>query len=239
MYTPAHWLKTHYRWIWWLVFLASASPAVMLAANYQFDRLGINPLATLMHSTGRYALIFLTLSLVITPLRRSLSNLSKHLHATYGRRLSDWNWIVRLRRMLGLYSFFYALLHVAVYVGLDVAFDWSWALQDIREKPYMLVGLMSFVLLIPLAATSTDTMMRRLGRNWRRLHRLVYLIALLSLAHFWWSSKVGVYDPWPYTAIILFLLLYRMLVHYGLWVNTPRDDGMVVPERGRYRPPAE
>jgi sulfoxide reductase heme-binding subunit YedZ len=232
MYTPARWLKERYRQVWWAIFLVSAIPALRLLQCYLTDDLGINPLETLLHTTGRWALIFLVISLAITPLRRGFARLARHLHARYGKRLSDWNWIIRLRRMLGLYSFFYALLHGLVYLFFDLALDWGWAIQDIREKPFILAGLASLLLLTLLAITSTDGMIRRLGRNWRRIHRLVYVVALLSLLHFWWLSKVGVYKPLPYTLIIAFLLGYRVLARYGMLIRRPSDDGMEVPERG-------
>jgi sulfoxide reductase heme-binding subunit YedZ len=231
MYAPARWLKEHYRQAWWLIFLISTLPGLLLLRRYLSDDLGINPLETLLHTTGRWALIFLIISLTITPLRRGFTRLSRHLHARYGKRLSDWNWIIRLRRMLGLYSFFYGLMHGLVYLFFDLALDWSWAIQDIREKPYILVGLATLLLLSLLAATSTDRMIRRLGRNWRRIHRLVYAIAILALLHFWWLSKVGVYDPLPYSIIIAALLAYRFLARYGVLIKPAHDDGMEVPER--------
>ncbi len=233
MYAPARWLKEHYRQVWWLIFALSAIPGMLLLQRYLTDDLGINPLETLLHTTGRWALTFLILSLTITPLRRGVASLSRHLHARYGKRLSDWNWIIRLRRMLGLYSFFYGFLHGLVYLFFDLALDWSWAIQDLREKPFILAGLAALLLLSLLAATSTDGMIRRLGKSWRRIHRLVYAIAVLALLHFWWLSKVGVYEPLPYSIIIVALLGYRFLAHHGLVIRQARDDGMEVSERKR------
>ena len=184
-----------------------------------------------MESTGKLALVFIVITLTITPLRRFLSWLSSYLHARYGKRLSDWNWIIRLRRMIGLFSFFYACAHLFVYLVFDLGFEWAWAIQDIEEKPYIVVGMITFLLLIPMVLTSTNGMMKRLGKNWRRLHRLVYVCAITSLVHYWWMLKVGDYSAWPYTAIIIVLLGYRLFAHYGLLMMRPRDDGMEVSER--------
>jgi sulfoxide reductase heme-binding subunit YedZ len=229
----AAWLKRYYQCVWWTLFLLCGLPAAALIWKFERGLLGINPLETLMGTTGKWALIMLLVTLGMTPLRRSLVKLSRHLHSGYGKRLSDWNWIIRLRRMLGNYSFFYASVHLFIYLHFDLGWDWLSFGDDVREKSYILAGLSAFVLLAPLAATSTDGMMRRLGRGWRRLHRLVYLILVIVLLHFWWQVKTGVYTPWPYTALAALLLGYRLVTYYG-WV-TPKsvDDGMEVPERER------
>ena len=228
----AAWLKKHYRFVWWLLFLLLGTPAALLVWELERNLLGINPLETLMHTTGKWALIMLLITLLMTPLRRCLTVLSRYMHSGYGKRLSDWNWIIRLRRMIGNYSFFYAALHLFVFLHFDIGWDWFSFVEDAQEKPYIFAGASAFILLVPLAATSTDTMMRRLGRNWRRLHRLVYLILVVVLLHYWWQVKVGVFTPWPYTLVAALLLAYR-LVAYSAWVRVKVvDDGMEVPERG-------
>lgn len=231
MYTPAHWLKEHYGFVWWLTCVLSLSPGADLGYRYYTEDLGINPLETLMQTTGLWATTFLVITLSITPLRRSLSSLSRYLHARYGKRLSDWNWIIRLRRMLGIYSFLYALAHGLTYLVFDAALNMTWVIQDIQEKPYIVYGMSAFLLLVPLFLTSTDNMMRYLGRNWRRLHRLIYVIILLTLLHFWGQNKLGVVEPLPYTIFVFVLLGYRLLACYGMLVRKPKDDGMEVPER--------
>lgn len=229
----AAWLKKHYPFVWWLTFFVLGLPALLLAIRFHQDSLGINPLDTLMHTTGKWALIILLLTLCITPLRRGLTRLSLHLHSSYGKRLSDWNWIIRLRRMVGLYSFFYAVLHMFIFLHYDIDWDWLIALEEVQEKPYILAGAVAILLLLPLAITSNNRMIRRLGKNWRRLHRTVYLILIIVLLHFWWQMKVGVFTPWPYTVAAVLLLGYRVSAKCGWFVAASSDDGMEVPERGK------
>lgn len=229
----AAWLKKHYQFVWWLVFLLAALPAIFLLLQYLQGALGINPLEKLQRTTGKWALIILLVTLSMTPLRRGLTKLSLHMHSSYGKRLSDWNWIIRLRRMIGNYSFFYATLHLIVFLHYDIDWDWISAIEETQEKPYILAGVCAFLLLLPLVITSTNGMIRRLGRNWRRLHRLVYLIVIVVLLHFWWQVKVGIFTPWPYTVVAVFLLGYRLVAYYGWFAPRPVDDGMEVPERDK------
>lgn len=149
--------------------------------RYYLQQLGDNPLQTLQHTTGRWSLIFLLITLAITPLRQILCKLCLYLHVRFGKRLEDWNWIIRLRRMLGLYCFFYACLHLLVYLLFDLALDWQWALQDIEEKPYIILGVIAFVMLVPLAITSHSRLFQIMGiKNWKRLHKSVYLILVIT-----------------------------------------------------------
>lgn len=180
--------------------------------------------------TGRSALVILTLTLSITPMRRWLTLFSKYSNRHFGKRLSDWNWLVRLRRMLGLWCFVYAFMHVWVYAAFDIGYDWSAAWTEVKGKPYILAGLLAFVMLLPLALTSTQSMVRMLGRNWRRLHRLSYAIALIALLHFWWLTKPGLWSPWPDTIAILLLLGYRATLYSGLldaWDGFDGRESMV------------
>ncbi len=233
MQQSLHWSKKHFRLVWWLLFILFSLPALGLLYAYYTNALGINPLETLMHTTGRWAFIMLIITLLITPLRRIIMDLSIYLHARYGKRMEDWNWMIKTRRMLGLYCFFYATIHTGIFLGLDVGFDWSWLLEDIEEKPYILIGMLAFVLLIPLAITSSTTMFNYLGKSrWRRLHQLTYVIAVLVPIHYWWQMKPGEYEPWSYTAAIILLLVYRLVAKYGEILKSPRDDGMEVEERG-------
>ena len=176
-----------------LVFCVSLLPLVWLCWLAWQDRLGANPVETLSHRTGDWSLRFLLLTLAVTPLRR----------------LSGWNWLLKFRRMLGLFAFFYVCLHLGVYLIFDQFFDPSAILEDIAKRPYITVGFAGFLLLIPLAVTSTNGMIKRLGRNWQRLHRLVYLIAVLGVVHYWWLVKADISEPLLYAGLLTMLLGYR------------------------------
>ncbi|HPE70865.1 protein-methionine-sulfoxide reductase heme-binding subunit MsrQ [Candidatus Competibacter phosphatis] len=176
-----------------LVFCVSLLPLVWLCWLAWQDRLGANPVETLSHRTGDWSLRFLLLTLAVTPLRR----------------LSGWNWLLKFRRMLGLFAFFYVCLHLGVYLIFDQFFDPSAILEDIAKRPYITVGFAGFLLLIPLAATSTNGMIKRLGRNWQRLHRLVYLIGMLGVVHYWWLVKADISEPLLYAGLLTMLLGYR------------------------------
>jgi sulfoxide reductase heme-binding subunit YedZ len=156
--------------------------------------LGANPIEELIHRLGIWGLNFLLITLTVTPLRR----------------LTGKNWLLRFRRMLGLFAFFYLLLHFLTYAGLDQRFDLAAIIEDIAERPYITVGFTALLLLVPLAATSTQAMMRRLGRRWQKLHRLVYLIAILGVVHFYWQVKLDTLEALIYAAILAILLGYRL-----------------------------
>lgn len=170
----------------------------MLAWRWFDDSLGANPIEAVTHATGDWTLRFLLITLALTPLRE----------------LSGWDWPVRLGRMLGLYAFFYALLHFATYLWLDQFFDTRAILRDIIKRPFISVGFASFLLLIPLAATSSQAMMRRLGGRWHALHRLTYLIAAGGVVHYLWLVKKDVTRPLIYGAILGLLAAYRL---YGAY----------------------
>ena len=177
------------------LFLACLIPLARLLWLGFHDGLGANPIEFITRSTGTWTLTFLLITLVITPLRR----------------LSGWQWPIRLRRMLGLFAFFYACLHFTTYLWLDQFFDLSGIYRDIFKRPFITIGFSSFLLLIPLALTSTQAMMRRLGgRNWQRLHRLVYLVAIGGVVHYWWLVKKDVTQPAIYAAVLALLLGYRL-----------------------------
>ena len=156
--------------------------------------LGANPVEELIHRFGIWGLNFLLITLAVTPLRR----------------LTGKNWLLRFRRMFGLFAFFYVLMHFLTYAGLDQRFNLPAILEDIAERPYITVGFTAFLLLIPLAATSTKAMMKRLGRRWQKLHRLVYVIAVLGVCHFYWQVKLDTMEPLIYAAILAVLLAYRI-----------------------------
>ena len=156
--------------------------------------LGANPVEELIHRFGIWGLNFLLITLAVTPLRR----------------LTGKSWLLRFRRMLGLFAFFYVLMHFLTYTGLDQHFDLPLIFEDIVERPFITIGFTAFLLLIPLAATSTNAMMKRLGRRWQKLHRLVYLIAILGVVHFYWQVKLDTLEPLIYAAILAVLLGYRL-----------------------------
>lgn len=235
----ATWLKNHFRTVWWVLFCASSIPALYLLAAYNAEGLGANPLETLLHTTGRSALVLLTLTLTVTPLRKLLTSLSRRTARQYGKRLADWNWMVRLRRQLGLWCFAYALLHAGIFLEFDLGYDWARAWIEVQEKPYLAVGLLGLLTLIPLAATSTNRMMRLIGgRRWLRLHMLTYLVAVFGLLHFWWLVKPGSWSPLPDTLVLGGLLGYRVLLRSGLIERWEGFDGREVVDRPRAAPAA-
>ncbi len=180
--------------------MGSLAPAVRLLVLGARGELGANPIATALNQLGLVALVFLIASLAATPLKVALG----------------WTWPIRIRRMLGLYAFFYASLHFLTYLGLDQVFDLPAVFADITKRKFIAVGFTAFVLLVPLAITSTDAMVRRLGYvRWKRLHRLGYLAAALGVVHFIWRVKKDLSQPLTYGAVLALLLAIR-LVAFGL-----------------------
>ena len=179
---------------------------VWLAAQ---DRLGANPIESLTRSSGDWTLYFLALTLAITPLRR----------------LSGQHWLQALRRMLGLFAFFYACLHFSTFIWFDHFFDFVEIVRDVAKRPFITVGFAALVLLIPLAMTSTQAMQKRLGRRWVQLHRLVYAVALLALLHFWWmrAGKQNFAEPGLMAVIILSLLTARAAGPIQRWIRARKD----------------
>ena len=159
-----------------------------------------DPLAAITNSSGEWALYFLCITLAVTPLRR----------------LTGWNWLVKLRRMVGLFTFFYALVHFIAFLWFDHFFDVAAMLRDVVKRPFILVGFIAFVLLVPLAATSTNAMIKRLGgKRWQWLHRLIYAIGPLAILHFWWmkAGKNDFAQPILFGAIVASLLALRVFWH--------------------------
>jgi methionine sulfoxide reductase heme-binding subunit len=178
-------------------FAASLAPFSWLVYAALTGGLGPNPIEAVTHRTGDWTLRFLFLTLAVTPLRA----------------LTGWNALVRFRRMLGLFAFFYASLHLLTYAWLDKFFAWSEIARDIPRRPFITMGFFAFVVLVPLALTSTAGMIRRLGgRNWQRLHRLVYASAVAGVVHFWWLVKADVSEPRLYAILLTVLLLSRAAV---------------------------
>ena len=179
------------------VFLAALVPVARIgwALAFDPDALGANPAEFITRSTGDWTLRFLLLTLAVTPLRKALG----------------WHWLAGWRRMLGLYAFFYGVTHFASFVSFDHVFVLAEILKDIVKRPFITVGVTALALMLPLAITSTDRMVRRLGaKRWRARHRLVYLIAPLGVLHFWWMVKADLTEPAIYAALLTVLLGYRV-----------------------------
>ena len=170
------------------------APLAALAVRTGLDELGANPVETVTHETGESALRFLILTLCVTP----------------ARRWFGWSWLAPERRTFGLFAFGYACLHVATYLILDLELDFTELAKDVVKRPYITAGFSAFVLLIPLAATSTRAAMKRLGSNWIRLHRLAYVAAVAACIHFLWLVKADLLTPGIYTALVGGLLIVRI-----------------------------
>ncbi|WP_124949763.1 sulfite oxidase heme-binding subunit YedZ [Sulfuriferula thiophila] len=184
------------RWLKIGVFVLACYPLLRLIFLGVTDGLGTNPIEFITRSSGTWTLVGLMLTLTVTPLRQ----------------LSGWNSLLRVRRMLGLFSFFYACLHFITYIWLDQFFDFAAIIKDVYKRPFITVGFSAFVLLIPLALTSSNNMIRRLGaRRWQLLHRLVYVIAILGVLHYAWLVKKDLTQPLIYAAVLTVLLGWRVL----------------------------
>lgn len=181
------------RWAKPVLFLLCTLPFCALVYNGFTNNLTANPIKEITHFTGEWALRFLLITLSITPLRK----------------ITRKNALIRFRRMLGLFAFFYACLHFSTYLVLDQFFDWNEIVLDVAKRPYITVGFTAFVLLIPLAVTSTNRMAQRLGNNWRRLHSLIYPIAVLVIFHYLWLVKADILPPLIYGLILCLLLALR------------------------------
>lgn len=233
--TSLRWLKKvpkHGGKIKAFVFLCSLLPLIILLVEYFQGNLGFDPLDRIIRLTGFAAITQLIASLSITPLRHFLTWCAVSIKADYGKRTSDWNWIIKPRRMIGVFSSFYALLHLSIYFWLDQGADIAETLLDIYDRPFILMGMAAFILLIPVTVTSTNYMMRQLGKNWRRVHRLVYPISVLAILHFSMLTKVGVFKPYLYMAVVILLLGWRVWFSLEKLPGKIPDDGLETPQRG-------
>lgn len=181
-----------------LTFLLCLIPLARLGWLGLNDGLGANPIEFITRSTGTWTLVFLMITLTVTPLRR----------------ITGWNGLIRFRRMLGLFAFFYVCLHFATYIWLDQFFDWAEIVKDVIKRPFITIGFACFLLLIPLAVTSTNAMQRRLKRRWQLLHRLVYLIAIGGVVHYWWLVKKDITQPAIYALVLAVLLGFRLAYYW-------------------------
>ena len=178
------------------VFILSTIPFLFIFYKIYFNKLGPEPVKEITHFTGEWTLIFICITLSMTPLKR-LTNLTM------------W---VSFRRMLGLFVFFYASLHLLTYIGIDYRFNWQPILNDVFKKKYIFIGFAAWVLLIPLAITSSQKMIKLLKNNWKKLHRLIYIIAIFGSLHYIWLSKTIFFKPLVYLVIILVLLALRIKI---------------------------
>lgn len=186
------------KWTKLLVFVACLVPLGQLGWRALHGQLTANPIEYITHQTGDWTLIFIVITLAVTPARKLL-------------RLPE---LIRFRRMLGLFAFFYGFLHFSTWIGLDQFFDWSAMLHDVRKRPFISVGFTGFVLMIPLAVTSTAGWIRRLGgKRWLALHRLIYATAICGVVHYYWLVKSDVRKPLFYAGLVALLLGARV----GIW----------------------
>jgi sulfoxide reductase heme-binding subunit YedZ len=182
-----------------VLFIACLIPLGQLLYDGWTDNLTANPIEFVTHFTGDWALLLLLATLTVTPLRK----------------VTGWNQVIKFRRMLGLFAFFYALLHFATYLVLDHFFDFDAIIKDIMKRPYVTAGFTAFVLMLPLAITSTAGMIRRLGKRWQPLHRLVYVVAAAGVIHFYWLVKADIRRPVQYGTALAVLLSYRLIAKWA------------------------
>ena len=176
------------------IFILSTIPFLIITYKIFFNKLGPEPVKEITHFTGEWTLIFICLTLLMSPLKK----------------LTNLNYWVKVRRMLGLFVFFYASLHLLTYVGIDYRFSWQPIFDDVLKKKYIFVGFAAWVLLIPLTITSSQKMIILLKQNWKKLHRLIYVIAILGALHFIWLSKTIYFKPLFYFVVITVLLALRI-----------------------------
>ena len=204
-----------------VVFLACLIPLALLGRKAYNHALGANPIEVITHATGDWTLRFLLITLSVTPIRKLTGQL----------------WLIRYRRMFGLFAFFYATLHFLTYIWLDKFFDLHEMLHDIAKRKFITVGFTGFVLLIPLALTSTKGWIRRLGgKRWQALHRLIYFSAIAGVIHYWWLVKADIHLPLEYAGVLTILLGYRIAVWAGPKLATHKakslsEPRVEVPER--------
>jgi sulfoxide reductase heme-binding subunit YedZ len=182
------------RWSKVLLFVAGLVPAAVTGWDTARGRL-TDPIEQITHRTGWWAITFLVITLAVTP----------------ARRLTGWNGLIKYRRMLGLFAFFYASLHFLTYLVLDQFFAWEFILEDVAERPYITLGFGAFLILCALALTSTNGWVRRLGKRWARLHALIYVAALAAVIHFLWQVKADAREPTVYGLILVGLLAARLV----------------------------
>jgi sulfoxide reductase heme-binding subunit YedZ len=211
-----------------VIWILALIPAALIVVDSLRGRLGANPIEEILHRLGWWALAFLIMSLAITPIRK----------------ISGWNRIIRFRRLVGLFAFAYATAHLLGYVVLDQWFAWRYIVEDITKRPFILAGFSAWLLLLPLAVTSTTGWIRRLGHRWRSLHRIVYVAAALGTLHYFWRVKADTREPLVFAALLAVLLLLRTpvagrkLAEWRAGRSRSRNGGHRNARRRRDRVPA-
>ena len=197
------------------VWLASLGPFLWLALlgwnsfHGKMPNLGANPIEFITLTTGNSTLVFLMITLGITPLRR----------------ITSWNWLIRFRRLTGLFAFFYGCLHLMTFVWLDQEFDWNNMVKDVVKRPFITMGMLAFALMVPLAVTSTAWSIRKMGgKNWYSLHRLIYISAICGVIHFWWKVKADISEPLLYGIVLAGLLLFRIFWAGKEWMKKRKSS---------------
>jgi sulfoxide reductase heme-binding subunit YedZ len=184
------------RFVKFVVFVNSAVPLALLGWDALQHHLGANPINFALRTTGMLALVFLLLSLTVTPVRL----------------VSGWNWLSHFRRMLGLWAFFYGCIHLSLYFGFDREFSFEGMVEDVAKRPFILAGMTALLLMVPLALTSTNASIKRLGsKRWKMLHRLAYVSAAAGVLHYYWLVKADIRQPVAFAIALAILLLYRVL----------------------------
>src|SRR5882762_11570110 len=197
-----------------LIFVNALVPLGLLLWDVYHKRVGANPLEFVTRTTGMLTLLFLLITLAVTPLRR----------------ITGLNWLVRFRRMLGLFAFFYGSLHLLTYVAFDRFFHFTTIPGDVLKRPFIAIGMTAFFLMLPLAITSTDKMVKRLGgKRWARLHRIVYLSGVLGVLHYYMLVKSDIRLPMTFAFLLAVLLGFRIFAKY--YVPPPRVSGSIIPPR--------
>lgn len=186
--------KAKSRWLWWLLFLSALMPLAWLIRNILINNLGPDPADAVVLYTGEWTINFLWAALAVTPVRM----------------LMRWNWLAKYRRMIGLYALFYAVLHVLAFLTFILEWNGARILEELLERPYIIVGALAFAILIPLGITSYAPLMRRMGKHWVRLHRLVYLAGVLALVHIVWQVRSDYTEAVVYGVILMFLFAVRI-----------------------------
>lgn len=203
---------TRVGWLKVVVFPLCLAPLALLMWKAAQAKLGANPIEAITHSTGDWTIRFLLITLAVTPLRR----------------LTGQPWLIRFRRMFGLFAFFYGCLHFLTYIWLDQGFDVHSMAKDVYKRPFITLGFTAFVLLAPLAVTSTRKMIQRLGgRRWQWLHRLIYVSAMAAIVHFTWAMKKDIHRPIEYGIVLAVLLGYRLVVWAASALANRKRAGMV------------
>jgi methionine sulfoxide reductase heme-binding subunit len=184
--------------LWWVMMITGLLPFCGLVLKIALDNLGANPVQAVHYYLGLWSIRFLCLSLAVSPLRK----------------ITSWKWPLTYRRMIGLFTFFYTSLHVFSYLVLDHALVWQNIAQDMLESPYIFMGLCAYMIILPMAITSTKAWQKRLGSNWKKLHRFVYLAGVTAVIHYFWQLKGNLAEPLLYSLIVALLLGFRVVMRY-------------------------